>query len=126
MTKILIESDDKLKALNIANRLIKINPKFSYSKYRGEASGYIVDTFKTVMHYFSDGTSFENILTGVVNQGGDADTNGAIAGMLAGALYGIDSIPAKWTKKLDQKVLEEIKVQSRQLLDIPVRYCDEI
>jgi len=126
MTKILLETGDKLHALKIANRLIKINPKFSYSRYKGESSGYIVDTFKTVMHYFSDETSFEKILVGVVNQGGDADTNGAIAGMMAGALYGYSSIPAKWTKKIDTEVLRAIRIQCRELMDIPVRYTDEI
>jgi len=126
MTKILLEEGDKLKALNIANRLIRIHPKFSYSKYKGEASGYIVDTFKTVMHYFADNDSFEDILIGVVNQGGDADTNGAIAGMLAGALYGYNSIPAKWIKKIDQKVLKDIRAQAEKLLELPVRYSDEI
>lgn len=126
MTKILLESGDKLKALNIANKLIRINPKFSYSKYKGEASGYIVDTFKTVMHYFADGTSFEKILVGVVNQGGDADTNGAIAGMMAGALYGYDSIPSRWIRKLDTQVLRQIEHQCLKLQNIPVRYTDEI
>lgn len=126
MTKILFEKGDKLAALEIANRLIKINPKFSYSRYRGESSGYIVDTFKTVMHYFADRTSFEEILTGVVNQGGDADTNGALAGMLAGALHGYGSIPYKWIKKMDQKTLNDIEKQTAKLLELPVRYSDEI
>jgi len=126
MTKIMFETGDKLKALKLANRLIKINPKFSYSQYKGESSGYIVDTFKTVMHYFSDCTTFEDTLIGVVNQGGDADTNGALAGMLAGALYGYDSIPSKWLKKIDQKVLIDIERQTKALLELPVRYRDEI
>lgn len=126
MTRILLETDDKLKALSVANRLIKIHPKFSYSRYKGEASGYIVDTFKTVLHYFSDCTSFEDTLIGVVNQGGDADTNAALAGMLAGALYGYESIPYKWLKRMDQKVLTEIRIQSLKLLELPVRYSDEI
>jgi len=126
MTKILLESGDKLKALNIANKLIRVNPKFSYSRYKGEASGYIVDTFKTVMHFFADSSSFEETLVRVVNQGGDADTNGALAGMLAGALYGYEQIPYKWLKKIDQQVLIDIRIQTAKLLEIPVRYRDEI
>lgn len=126
MTKIMIETGDKLKALELANRLIRVNPKFSYSKYKGEASGYIVDTFKTVMHHFADSNDFEETLIRVVNQGGDADTNGAIAGMMAGALWGMDSIPSKWTKRVEQKVIKDIKQQSKKLLELPVRYNDEI
>ncbi|MGD9807802.1 MAG: ADP-ribosyl-[dinitrogen reductase] hydrolase [Deferribacterales bacterium] len=126
MTKTLLETGDKLQALNIANKLIRLNPKFSYSTYKGEASGYIVDTFKTVMHHFADSSDFEETMLRVVNQGGDADTNGAIAGMLAGALYGIDSIPSKWLKKIDQTVVKDIKIQTKKLLELPVRYSDEV
>ena len=35
-----------------------------------------------------------------VNLGEDTDTVGAIAGGLAGALYGYDSIPTNWLKQL--------------------------
>jgi len=126
MTKVLLETGDKLKALGLAHKMIKLNPKFSYSKYKGESSGYIVDTFKTVMHHFSESNDFEQTLLRVVNQGGDADTNGAIAGMLAGALYGMDSIPSKWLRKIDQKVVKNIKVQTKKLLELPVRYSDEV
>jgi len=35
-----------------------------------------------------------------VNLGGDADTVGAIYGQLAGAYYGLDSIPIKWMRGL--------------------------
>jgi ADP-ribosyl-[dinitrogen reductase] hydrolase len=34
------------------------------------------------------------------NLGRDADTTSAIAGQLAGALYGRSAIPAEWTAKL--------------------------
>jgi len=47
-------------------------------------------------------------LIGVVNQGGDADTTGAIVGMIAGAYYGVGSIPKRWVKKLDSAVQEEV------------------
>jgi ADP-ribosyl-[dinitrogen reductase] hydrolase len=34
------------------------------------------------------------------NLGGDADTTAAIAGQLAGALYGVSGIPEEWLEKL--------------------------
>jgi ADP-ribosyl-[dinitrogen reductase] hydrolase len=121
MTKVLLEGEGKLAALDIGNNLVKENPKCSYSKYSGEASGYIIDTFKTVMHYFADSSSFEETLVRVVNQGGDADTNGAIAGMMAGAMHGYSSIPYKWIKKLNKKIQKQIEAQTKELLSIDVR-----
>lgn len=126
MMRLLLSGGEKLDALEIGNRLIRENPKYSYSNYKGECSGYIVDTFKTVMNYFAEGTDFEDTMVMVVNQGGDADTNGAIAGMMAGALYGLDAIPSKWTKKLDSDVIKAIKVQTEKLLSLEARVIDEI
>lgn len=48
--------------------------------------------------------------------GGDADTTGAIAGMIAGALYGQEQIPRAWLKKLDKNVRQEIEELVPQLL----------
>lgn len=126
MMRELLTTGDKLKALEIGNRLIRENPKYSYSNYKGECSGYVVDTFKTVMNYFAEGSAFEDTLVMVVNQGGDADTNGAIAGMMAGALYGSESIPGKWLRKLDTDVVKAIKKQTEALLGLEVRVRDEI
>jgi ADP-ribosyl-[dinitrogen reductase] hydrolase len=83
-------------------------PTFRFDPYRGMATGYVVDTMQTVFHHFFRGSDFETTLVGTVNQGGDADTTGAIAGMLAGAYYGYENIPRRWLKRLDRKVMEEI------------------
>lgn len=88
----------------IANDLIDRFPKFRYRPYLGNSSAYVVDTLQTVFHYFFTTASLEDCLIGVVNQGGDADTTGAIAGMIAGAFYGLDSIPRRWMKRLDPDV----------------------
>ncbi len=39
----------------------------------------------------------------VVRLGGDADTNGAVAGALLGARFGAASIPAEWVNTLRGK-----------------------
>jgi ADP-ribosyl-[dinitrogen reductase] hydrolase len=81
---------------------------FRFEPYRGMASAYVVDTMQTVFHYFFKTRDFESCLVATVNQGGDADTTGAIVGMLAGAYYGMDAIPKRWLKKLDKKLVDEI------------------
>jgi ADP-ribosyl-[dinitrogen reductase] hydrolase len=55
-------------------------------------------------------------LIAVVNQGGDADTTGALAGMLAGARYGVEQIPQRWLSGLDQHVAGQIRSQTKALL----------
>ncbi|HEU0264997.1 MAG TPA: ADP-ribosyl-[dinitrogen reductase] hydrolase [Geobacterales bacterium] len=99
--------------------LIEQYPTFRFSPYRGMASGYVVDTLQTVFHHFFTSRSFEECLVATVNQGGDADTTGAIAGMLAGAYYGSADIPSRWLKKLPRPLLEEISDLTRQLLHLP-------
>ena len=76
-------------------------PKFNFKPWPGNTSGYIVDTVQTVFDGFFSTGSFEDCLVRVVNRGGDADTTGALAGQLAGALYGVQGIPARWLNKLD-------------------------
>lgn len=92
-------------------------PKFHYYKYKGNTDGYIVNTVRTVLHFFFNTGDFESCMIGIVNAGGDADTNGAIAGMLAGAFYGLDSIPERWIKKLDPDTKKKIETQVNALLD---------
>ena len=57
-------------------------------------------------------------ITETVNWGGDADTAGALAGMLSGATYGASTIPDAWLKRLDSKVATEIRNQVPELLAI--------
>jgi ADP-ribosyl-[dinitrogen reductase] hydrolase len=60
--------------------------------------------------------SFAECLIAIVNQGGDADTTGALAGMLAGTTYGLAFIPTDWMSRLDKRVVNEIHAVVPQLL----------
>ncbi len=91
-----------------ADRLATDFPTFRFDPYPGLSSGYVVDTLQTVFHYFFRSRSFEECLVNTVNQGGDADTSGAIVGGLAGAYYGLEEIPRRWVKKLDKRCLVEL------------------
>jgi len=99
-----------------AERLIGQYSEFAYSPYPGKASAYIVDTVQTVLHYFFNTGSFESCLIATVNQGADADTTGALAGMLAGARYGVEQIPERWLTQLDRQVVEQIRQQTQGLV----------
>ena len=52
--------------------------------------------------YFSS-ESFEEGLVWAVNCGGDADTNGAVAGALLGARFGASAIPGRWLDALERR-----------------------
>jgi ADP-ribosyl-[dinitrogen reductase] hydrolase len=102
----------------LADELVARHPQFRFEPYPGRASGYIVDTVQTVLHGFFTTRRFADCLIKVVNRGEDADTTGAIVGMLAGALYGIAAIPPTWLKKLEHSVTNEIETQVDALLSL--------
>jgi ADP-ribosyl-[dinitrogen reductase] hydrolase len=100
----------------LTRELVAVHPNFRFNNYKGNASAYVVDTLQTVFHYLFTTADFEECLLGVVNQGGDADTTGAIAGMIAGAFYGRESIPEGWLKKLDPQVRQEAEALTLRLV----------
>jgi ADP-ribosyl-[dinitrogen reductase] hydrolase len=102
---------------SIAEDLVVRHPKFRYRPYQGNSSAYVVDTMQTVLHFLFNTSSFEECLIGVVNQGGDADTTGAIAGMIAGAFYGMSSLPRRWLRRLDREVRAEVIELANQLVN---------
>jgi len=56
--------------------------------------------------------SFEEGLLAIVNEGGDSDTNGAIACAILGAKFGYDPIPAYYIENLHNEDVYRIKVYS--------------
>jgi ADP-ribosyl-[dinitrogen reductase] hydrolase len=101
-----------------AHPLVQRHPEFTFRavKQRQNPSGYIVETVQAVFQALFDTDNFEECLIDVVNRGGDADTTGAIAGMLAGAVYGPSNIPGRWLNVLDEEVLQACESQARRLL----------
>ncbi|MBU1364196.1 MAG: ADP-ribosyl-[dinitrogen reductase] hydrolase [Gammaproteobacteria bacterium] len=100
-----------------AGKLVSDFPVFAYDKrLRENPSGFVVDTMQAVLQSFFATETFEDCLIDVVNRGGDADTTGAIAGMLAGARYGMDSIPKRWSNALDASIRAQCPAQALELL----------
>ncbi len=118
MVQGLLASLGMKQAREVAKALVEKHRCFRFEPFRGQSSAYIVDTMQTVLHHYFITDSFRDCVLQTVNQGGDADTTGAIAGMLAGATYGVDQIPAAWLGKLDKAVAEEIRAQVPRLLDL--------
>ncbi len=101
-----------------AHPLAARHPEFKFRAVRPSSnpSGYVVDTMQAVFQSFFDTDDFRECLIDVVNRGGDADTTGAIAGMLAGALYGLEGIPEIWLNTLDANTRQSCEAQALALI----------
>lgn len=97
------------------------NPSFRFTPYRGRATAYVVDTVQTVLHYLTLHDDFETAMVATVNQGDDADTTGALLGMLAGARCGAERLPARWLQRLQPDVKRAITDQTCGLLALTGR-----
>jgi ADP-ribosyl-[dinitrogen reductase] hydrolase len=77
-------------------------------------TGYVLDTLRIAVWALLAHTSFEEAVTAAVNLGGDADTQGAVTGALAGARWGYEAIPERWREPLRDRD-ELIKLADRLL-----------
>jgi len=64
-------------------------------------TGYVIDTLEAGVGHVLATDSAEKAIVSAVNNGGDSDTVGAVAGALAGATYGESGLPDPWLDALD-------------------------
>ncbi len=125
MVQALLDGHGKYAARQEAHVLERDFPMLGFEHYQGRSSAYVLETMQCVLHFYTVTGSFKECLVATVNQGGDADTTGAIVGMLAGATYGLSSLPPEWLSRLDRKVVAEIRAQVPALLAIARRFAAE-
>jgi ADP-ribosyl-[dinitrogen reductase] hydrolase len=65
--------------------------------------GSALATLAVALASFFNADDFESGLVWAVNLGGDADTNGAVAGALLGARLGASAIPERWLAPLERR-----------------------
>ncbi|VWC53930.1 putative ADP-ribosylglycohydrolase [Burkholderia contaminans] len=68
-----------------------------------QGSGYVVDSFWSSIQCLLSTSSYEDCVKRAIALGNDTDTTAAIAGSLAGALYGEHALPARWVAALRGK-----------------------
>lgn len=66
-----------------------------------ENGGFVLATLETALADALTADSFEEALVTSVSRGGDADTVGAVCGAVAGARFGADAVPPRWTDRVD-------------------------
>jgi ADP-ribosylglycohydrolase len=67
------------------------------------SSGYVLHSLEASLWCLLNSNSYQETVLKAVNLGGDTDTTGAIAGGLAGLLYGFDAIPKEWVNTIARK-----------------------
>lgn len=87
-----------------AMRMLKISPNYiSFKRFNMTCE----ETFNNCMYVLSVSSSFDKAVINAVEMGGDTDTNAAIVGSMAEALYGIDNtIIEKATEKLPEEFIK--------------------
>ena len=101
--------------VNIARRLIKgeriLDAVEGFARLDGarrdiiKSTGYVVDTLEAAIWCLLNTDNYKDCVLTAVNLGSDTDTVAAVAGGLAGIVYGFDSIPKEWIDKLANKEL---------------------
>ena len=76
---------------------------------RIRSSGYVVDTLEAALWCLATTDSYESCALQAVNLGEDTDTVAAVAGGLAGLLYGYEQIPLRWREAVVRReYIEEL------------------
>jgi ADP-ribosylglycohydrolase len=78
----------------------------TYSINEINSSGYVLYSLEASLWCLLKNNNYKDTVLAAVNLGNDTDTIAAIAGGLAGILYGFESIPSNWISDLQKK--EEI------------------
>lgn len=85
-------------ACEVAEVLEIVQPNMEASTL--PTSGYVLDTLRIAVWAMLSLSTFEEAVVAAVNLGGDADTQGAVTGALAGARWGYNAIPQHWLEPL--------------------------
>ncbi len=90
------------RVLALAPNLLFISAGEWRRKSRDEiqSSGYVVHTLEAALWSVWNTGNFRDAVLLAANLGDDADSVGAVAGQLAGALYGASAIPPEWLARL--------------------------
>ncbi|MDH6308924.1 ADP-ribosyl-[dinitrogen reductase] hydrolase [Dysgonomonas sp. PFB1-18] len=90
------------KEVSLFERLLN-NDIEKYKEDEIASSGYVLHSLEAAFWCLMNEDSYHKTVLKAVNLGGDTDTTAAIAGGLAGLLYGFDAIPQKWIDQLARK-----------------------
>lgn len=88
----------------------------SASRDQIKSGGYVLDTLSAAYWSLLQTGSYEDAVVTAVGLGGDTDTTAAVTGALAGAHYGLDGIPDRWSSQVQYR--EELSQLALSLLQL--------
>ena len=87
------------------------------SREQIKSSGYVVDSLEAAIWCVLTTKDYKNCVLQAVNLGDDTDTVAAIAGGIAGAIYGLWAIPESWLDTLRRReYIENMCVEAHRVL----------
>ena len=90
---------------------VDVDVLLSLPKSEIRGGGFVLHTLEAALWCLLHTDNYQSCLLEAVNLGEDTDTVGAVAGGLAGILYGLDGIPAQWLEVLAKR--DEIEALCR-------------
>jgi ADP-ribosyl-[dinitrogen reductase] hydrolase len=78
----------------------RISLRWRKHRHAVQSSGYVAHSLEAALWAIGRTANFRDAVLLAANLGGDADTTAAITGQLAGALYGLSTIPEEWLERL--------------------------
>lgn len=109
IAKELLKGKDKFEAIkstinyiDVSKELNRIKDIFITTYEDLSGGGYVVNSLEVALWCLLNTNNYKDCVLKAINLGGDTDTNGAIAGGLAGILYGLDN-EKEWIDKLVKK-----------------------
>lgn len=75
-----------------------------------KSDGFVLHTLNAALWCLSNTDNYQDCVLAAVNLGEDTDTTASVAGALAGAIYGFESIPQEWVGKLRGRELIDMYV----------------
>lgn len=109
LVRVALDGGDPLAALPTALRAVHPDHRARYATVLAgdwhpdratEFNGAVWPCLGSAVWALRTTDSYEGAVRAAVDLGGDTDTVAAVTGGLAGAVYGADSIPARWTEPL--------------------------
>lgn len=101
-------------ANQLALRRMELNPEEAFDttipRTEVKSDGFVLHTLNAALWCLANTDNYQDCVLAAVNLGEDTDTTASVAGALAGDIYGFESIPQEWVRKL----------RGRELLDMYV------